>query len=213
MERLICLVIGYLCGIIQTGFIYGKMNNVDIRKLGSGNAGTTNALRTLGWKAGVVKFLGDFLKTILAAVIVRLIFGGDHEILRLLIMYTGFGVVLGHNYPFYLNFKGGKGIAATAGLTFIIDPVVCATVVAIFLAIFLTTKYVSLGSLTILIVFVVEVIIFGEMGKYGLSGSHLYEMYAIAVILAVLGWWRHRENIKRLLSGTENKIHFSKIKK
>ena len=212
MERIVWLIIGYLFGIIQTGFIYGKMNNVDIRKHGSGNAGTTNALRTLGWRAGVTTFLGDFLKTVLAAVVVRLVYGNS-EILQLLIMYTGFGVVLGHNYPFYLKFKGGKGIAATAGLTFIIDPVVCVTVVTIFLAIFLTTKYVSLGSLTILIVFVVEVVIFGQMGKYGLSGTYLYEMYGIAVILAAMGWWRHRENIKRLLSGTENKINFSKIKK
>ncbi len=212
MERIVCLIIGYLCGIIQTGFIYGKMNSVDIRKLGSGNAGTTNALRTLGWKAGVITFLGDFLKTVLAAMIVRIMFG-NHELFRLLIMYTGFGVVLGHNYPFYLNFRGGKGIAATVGLTFIIDPVVCLTVVIIFLSIFLSTKYVSLGSLTILIVFVVEVIIFGQMGKYGLAGTNLIEMYVIAVILAALGWWRHRENIKRLLKRTENKIDFSKIKK
>ena len=212
MERVICLVIGYLLGIIQTGFIYGKMNNVDIRNLGSGNAGTTNALRTLGWRAGVTTFLGDFLKTVVAAVVVRLVYA-DSSILNLLLMYTGMGVVLGHNYPFYLKFKGGKGIAATAGLTFMVDPFVGITVVAIFLAIFLTTKYVSLGSLTILIVFVVEIVLFGQSGKYGMTPSALYEMYAIAVFLAALGWWRHRENIKRLINGNENKINFSKIKK
>ncbi len=212
MERILCLIIGYLFGIIQTGFIYGKIKNVDIRKHGSGNAGATNALRTLGWRAGFTTFVGDFLKTVLAAVVIRLIFAGN-ELLPLLSVYTGLGVVLGHNYPFYLKFKGGKGVAATVGITFIVDPIICLTVIVIFLAIFLGTKYVSLGSLTIMIVFVVQVILFGQSGKYGLMNAELYEMYALAFVLAALCWWRHRENIKRLLKGTENKIDFKKIKK
>ena len=117
MERLICVLIGYAFGLIQTGYIYGKAYHVDIRKKGSGNAGTTNALRTMGWRAGAVTFLGDCFKCVFAVAAVSMIYGKIHaDIFPLLTMYTGMGVILGHNFPFYLQFKGGKGIAATAGL-------------------------------------------------------------------------------------------------
>lgn len=117
MERIVCILIGYIFGLFQTGYLYGRMNHVDIRKMGSGNAGSTNALRTLGVKAGVCTFLGDSFKCIFAVLAVRLIFGGNYgEILPLLSIYAGLGAVLGHNFPFYLGFKGGKGIAAMAGL-------------------------------------------------------------------------------------------------
>ena len=211
MERIICLVVGYLFGIIQTGFIYGKLMKIDIRQHGSGNAGATNALRTLGWRAGATTFIGDAVKSILAVLLIKTIFA-DHDATILLAMYTGLGVVLGHNYPFYLKFKGGKGIAASAGLMIAVDPLVFLPVFIIFLIIFLSTKYVSLGSLVIMVVFAVEIIVFGQMGRYDLLQNQLYEMYAIAIILTVLGWWRHRANIQRLLKGTENKIDFSKIK-
>lgn len=212
MVRVLCIIIGYFFGIIQTGFIYGKLNHIDIRNHGSGNAGATNALRTLGWRAGVTTFVGDVLKAILAITLVRFIFK-DNDMAQLYAMYTGLGVVLGHNYPFYLKFKGGKGIASTVGLIFAIDPLIGITIIAIFLIIFFATKYVSLGSIIVMVIFVVELIIFGQTGKYALSGAALYEMYAIAAVLAAMGWWRHRANIVRLLKGTENKINFSKIKK
>lgn len=212
MERIICLLIGYLFGIIQTGFIYGKIKHIDIRKHGSGNAGATNALRTLGWKAGATTFTGDALKAVAAVLIAKLIFADSPQVM-LLGLYAGMGVVLGHNYPFYLKFKGGKGIASTVGLMLATDPVIFLTILAIFLVIFLTTKYVSLGSLVCVLVFAVEFIIFGQMGKYGVDANQLYEMYGLAIFLAALGWWRHRANIQRLLKGTENKIIFSQIKK
>lgn len=212
MVRVLCVIIGYFFGIIQTGFIYGKLNHIDIRNHGSGNAGATNALRTLGWRAGVTTFVGDVLKAILAITLVRFIFK-DNDMAQLYAMYTGLGVVLGHNYPFYLKFKGGKGIASTVGLIFAIDPLIGITIIAIFLIIFFATKYVSLGSIIVMVIFVVELIIFGQTGKYALSSAALYEMYAIAAVLAAMGWWRHRANIVRLFKGTENKINFSKIKK
>ena len=212
MVRVLCVIIGYFFGIIQTGFIYGKLNHIDIRNHGSGNAGATNALRTLGWRAGVTTFVGDVLKAILAITLVKFIFK-DNDMAQLYAMYTGLGVVLGHNYPFYLKFKGGKGIASTVGLIFAIDPLIGITIIAIFLIIFFATKYVSLGSIIVMVIFVVELIIFGQTGKYAMSGVALYEMYAIAAVLAAMGWWRHRANIVRLLKGTENKINFSKIKK
>ena len=117
MERLVCLLIGYIFGLFQTGYFYGKTQGVDIRKMGSGNAGSTNALRTMGIKAGMITLLGDCFKCVIAVLVVRGIYGQSHaDILPLLSLYTGFGAVLGHNFPFYLKFKGGKGIAVTAGM-------------------------------------------------------------------------------------------------
>ena len=206
MERIICLAIGYVFGIFQTGYFYGKTKNVDIRQYGSGNAGTTNTLRTLGWKAGVITFIGDCLKCVFAVLLTRIIFGADHELISLLSMYTGAGVVLGHNYPFYMNFKGGKGIAATAGLILTTHPIMFLIVASIFAAIVLTTRYVSLGSIVIMIVYVIEVIVFGTMGGFHLNPPYIYEIYAVAVFLSIMAIYRHRENVKRLLSGTENKF-------
>ncbi len=95
MERIVCLVIGYIFGLFQTGYLYGKAHHVDIRKQGSGNAGTTNALRTMGWKAGAVTFLGDCFKCVFAVVVVHLLFAKNYgDILPLLSMYAGMGAVL-----------------------------------------------------------------------------------------------------------------------
>ena len=120
MERIICLAIGYICGLLQTGYLVGKMNHVDIRKEGSGNAGSTNALRVMGWKAGAMTFAGDVIKCLAAVLIARYIYR-DTEYVPLLAMYAGMGATLGHNFPFYLKFKGGKGIAVLAGLVLVRD--------------------------------------------------------------------------------------------
>lgn len=118
MIRIVCLAIGYCFGLFQTAFIYGKMHGIDIREKGSGNAGTTNALRVLGKKAGLIVFLGDALKAVFAMVLVHFLFENSHpEMGALLRIYAGAGVVLGHNFPFYMGFKGGKGIAATGGIS------------------------------------------------------------------------------------------------
>lgn len=207
MERLICVIIGYVFGLIQTGFFYGKAHHIDIRKHGSGNAGTTNALRTLGWKAGAVTFLGDCFKCVAAVVVVHLIYGKTYpDIMPLLSMYAGMGAVIGHNYPFYLKFKGGKGIAATAGLivsTNIWMAVICLIVFALVVGI---TRYVSLGSLVIVVLFVIEVVIYGQGGHFGLTAPRLYEMYGIVIFLMLSAFFKHRANIGRLLNGTENKL-------
>lgn len=212
MERIISILIGYAFGLFQTGYIYGMLNHVDIRKHGSGNAGTTNALRTLGWKAGVITFIGDCLKCVVAVLAVRLIFA-QHDNVQLLAGYAGLGVVLGHNYPFYLKFKGGKGIAATAGLVLSVNPIMFLTVAIVFIAIVWFTQYVSLGSLVIMLMFVAEVIIYGQMGGLHLATPELYEFYVIVVFLAAMAFYRHRANIKRLLTGTENKTNLRKIGK
>lgn len=215
MERIICLIIGYIFGLFQTGYIYGRLHHMDIRKQGSGNAGTTNALRTLGWKAGLVTFLGDSFKCIFAVIAVHLIYGNTRQdIIPLLAMYAGMGAVLGHNYPFYMRFKGGKGIATTAGLIASTLPLpfgfVC---LVIFIAIVAFTKYVSVGSLAVVTVYLIEVILYGQWGGFGVNHRTAIEMYIIAFILLVSAVYKHRANIQRLLNGTENKLSVGKSKK
>lgn len=215
MERFICVMIGYVFGLLQTGYIYGKLHHVDIRREGSGNAGTTNVLRTMGWKAGAVTFLGDCFKCVFAVLTVYLIYGEmKADIFPLLKLYTGMGVILGHNFPFYMRFKGGKGIAATAGL--LISTVnlwmVLVCLIA-FVGVVGITKYVSLGSLVVVVIYFAEIVIYGQMGKFRMPSGALYEMYAVAAFLMVLAFYKHRENIKRLLSGTENKLSVGKHKK
>ena len=215
MERIICLAIGYAFGLFQTGYIYGKCHKVDIRTMGSGNAGTTNALRTMGWKAGAITFLGDAFKCIFAVLLVRQIFGESHaDMLPLLSMYAGMGAVLGHNYPFYLQFKGGEGIAATAGLlastTNLPMTLIC---LFAFIGVVAATKYVSVGSLVVVTIYMLEIIIFGQMGGFGIAQGYLFEMYAIAVLLLISAVYKHKENIKRLKNGTENKLSVGKSKK
>ena len=214
MERLICVMIGYVFGLFQTGYIYGKMHNIDIRKQGSGNAGTTNALRTMGWKAGLVTFLGDCFKCVFAVVIVHLLYGKTHaDMIPLLAMYAGMGAVLGHNYPFYLKFKGGKGIAATAGLLVSTTNVWMVLICLVaFVAIVGVTRYVSLGSLAVVIIYLVEVVVYGQMGGFGVAANYLCEMYAIVAFLMLSAFFKHRANIQRILSGTENKLSVGKNK-
>ncbi|SFA77818.1 acyl-phosphate glycerol-3-phosphate acyltransferase [Acetitomaculum ruminis DSM 5522] len=211
MERLICLGIGYVLGLFQTSYIYGKIHNTDIREHGSGNAGTTNALRTFGVKAGLLTFLGDFAKAILAALLVSLIFKNlGYSYVRVLEMYAGLGAVLGHVFPFYLHFKGGKGVASTAGLMIIIDTKITLLMMLTFIIISLTTKYVSLASLTATILLTIVVTIAGFNGYLDVSNEYLYEIIAITVILMLIIIFKHRGNIKKLLNGTENKLNLSK---
>ena len=214
MERVICLIVGYVFGLIQTGYIYGKTQNIDIRKHGSGNAGTTNALRTMGWKAGVITFLGDCLKCIIAVAVVHLLYGKTHaDIMPVLAMYAGMGAVLGHNYPFYMNFKGGKGIATSTGLLICTLNAPCILIcVAVFAAVVAVTKYVSAASLSAAAAYAVCAIVYGRMGGFGVTGANLIEVYVIAFILVVSAIYKHKSNIQRLLNGTENKISVGKKK-
>ena len=170
MERLVCVAIGYLFGLFQTAYIYGKLHGIDIRNYGSGNAGTTNTLRVLGTKAGLIVLAGDILKCILAIAAVRLLFaGGVHEdMYYLLAMYAALGAILGHDYPFYLGFKGGKGIAATAGMILAIHPAFIPMGVILFFGTFLLTHYVSLGSLLVYAGFLIEMVIMGQMDLFSM---------------------------------------------
>ena len=146
MERAICLAMGYVFGLFQTGYLYSKSKNMDIRNYGSGNAGSTNVLRVMGVKAGLIVFLGDAGKMILACLLTRMLYSGQQEMLYVYLLYTGLGVILGHNYPFYMGFKGGKGIAASAGLLASLDWRVMLICLVVFVATVAITRFVSLGS-------------------------------------------------------------------
>ncbi|MBD5544268.1 MAG: glycerol-3-phosphate 1-O-acyltransferase PlsY [Lachnospiraceae bacterium] len=214
MERIICLVIGYVFGLFQTAFIYGKAHGIDIRQHGSGNSGTTNALRVLGKKAGLIVFLGDVLKTVLAMVICRLLFQNSApQMLPLLSLYAGTGVILGHNFPFYMKFKGGKGIAATAGLVTAFDWRFMLVALVLFCMAFFLTNYVSLGSLLVYAGFMVELVVFGQLGKFQMSRNLVYELYVLGAFLTIMAYVKHRENIKRLLKGEERKTYLHKKNK
>lgn len=210
MERIICLVAGYLFGLLQTGYFYGRLNKIDIRNYGSGNSGTTNALRVLGKKAGAVVFFGDFLKAFIPCMAVRILFRERPEIAYLFMLYTGLGVILGHNYPFYLKFKGGKGIAATAGLIVALDLRLMAVTLAAFVILVAVTRFVSLGSLVVATIFLAWLVIMGGRGSYGLQAAYLPEFYIVAAVITGQAYWRHRANIVRLVQGKENKISFGK---
>ena len=207
MERVICLLIGYVFGLFQTAYFYGKTKGIDIRKYGSGNAGTTNALRVLGTKAGLIVFAGDCLKCIIAVCITRALFSTGHpENIYLLCLYTGAGSIIGHNFPFYMGFKGGKGIAASAGLLASTDWRVMLVCLVVFVAAVAITRYVSLGSILVMICFFIGMVFFGARGDFGIAAAHLTEFYVLAGLISAMGIWRHHTNIKRLLSGTENKL-------
>ncbi|MCR5719944.1 MAG: glycerol-3-phosphate 1-O-acyltransferase PlsY [Lachnospiraceae bacterium] len=218
--RICFIVIGYFFGLIQTAFIYGKLHGIDIREHGSGNAGTTNTLRVLGTKAGLVVFFGDSFKCILAILVTVALFQSKCDIHKLLIgAYTATGVIFGHNFPFYMNFKGGKGIAATAGLIisfWILTGNIWFFIIGnlAFFGVFFITHYVSLGSLVLYITFFVMCLVMGTMGLFeGISSVQLTEMYIVIIVLLVMAFWRHRSNIKKLIKGEERKTYLLKKNK
>lgn len=213
MERIICLLIGYACGLIQTGYFYTKLHHVDIRSVGSGNSGSTNVMRAMGPRAGLIVFLGDAFKTLIPCLIVRAVLKARMpEMVNLLVLYTAFGTILGHNFPFYLKFKGGKGIASTAGLLAAMDWRVMLICLAAFILVVAMTRYVSLGSLTVVSLFLIGMIFFASRGDYGLAPQYLTEFYVLSAAVTAMAFWRHRTNIVRLIHGNENKLSLGHTK-
>lgn len=200
LHIIICLLVGYIFGNFQTAFLVGKKNNVDIREYGSGNAGTTNAFRTLGKKAGVITFIGDVLKAIIPMLLVRFVFFKDCDYNELLVLYTGFGTVLGHNYPFWLKFKGGKGIAVTASVLVTFDPWMVIPGAIVFFGVAAITKYVSLSSMLLTLV------IPAWIAATRWDSPYFVHMLIVSVLFFASAVFRHRANIVRLKNGTENKI-------
>ena len=205
--RVVVLAIGYLLGIFLTGYFYGKAHNIDIREHGSGNSGTTNTLRTLGKKAGAITFIGDLAKAIIAVMIARFAFAGVWEgDIKVLEMYAGFGAVLGHNFPFFLKFKGGKGIACTSGVILSVCPLAAPLCLVLFVGSVAITRYVSLGSILVVTAYLIQTIVFNLFGLLGIEEAWVLEFDIVAACFAIMGIWRHRANIVRLINVTENKL-------
>lgn len=199
MFRVACLLIGYLLGCFQTAFIVGKFKkNIDIRQYGSGNSGTTNAIRVLGWKLGALTFFGDIAKAVIAVVIARVLFDDP-----LAGFYAGFGAIIGHNWPVFLKFKGGKGIASTIGVLLAVDLRIGLILMGILAITIALTKYVSLGSILMVVAIPILMLIFHRDN---------WEFILLGLLIMISGLYRHHANIKRLLSRTENKLGHKKFK-
>ncbi len=211
--RLICVFIGYACGLFQTGYIVGKIKGIDIRQHGSGNAGTTNILRTMGAKYAAIVLLGDALKCGLAILITNLLYARSFpDIISLLSLYASFGVILGHNFPLYMGFRGGKGIAATAGfIIFGLSPVMTLVGIIVFFSIFFITHYVSLGSILLYVALMICSFVFFKIDHYGWTAmghaEHYIEYSAVIIIMMILMLVRHKDNIARLAKGCERKTY------
>jgi acyl phosphate:glycerol-3-phosphate acyltransferase len=203
LKILAALAMGYLLGSLNTSVIVGKIFGKDIRSLGSKNAGLTNTLRVLGKSAAVVVLAGDVLKGIVACLIglqlgVYLSSGGATDCVSLLA--AGAGVVIGHNWPVYFGFKGGKGALTAVTVLFMIDWVMALICLGLFLTIVASTRYVSLGTIC-------ATLLFAVLSFIPFFGKTFY-FHIFACLMAFIVIFKHRENIRRLLSGTENKLTF-----
>lgn len=191
MNLVLVSVLAYLTGNFATAYLVSKAAaKIDIRSYGSGNAGSTNVLRVLGAKAAVITFAGDALKGAIAVLIGGYIAGSYGQAL------AGFFVVIGHNWPIVLKFKGGKGIATTIGLMIPIDPLMVLVIVAAGVTLIAVTRYVSLGSLSGIVIFPIAMIITQKP----------FEYITMSIILSVMAVYRHRNNISKLIKGNESKI-------
>lgn len=210
IARVVAVLIGYVFGLCQTGYFYGKTQGIDIRKQGSGNAGTTNTLRVLGYKAGLITFIGDFSKAVLAILAVRMLFlfgwKGFEDSVMLLEFYAGFGAVLGHNFPFFLKFRGGKGIACTAGVIVALCPLAAIGCFIAFNLVLFISRYVSLSSIIMVTVFLIQVIVYNCLGILRVPENLVIEFDILTACFTIMAIWRHHANIGRLIHGTENKF-------
>lgn len=223
--RIIGLAVGYIFGMFQTGYIYGRMHHIDIRDYGSHNSGTTNVSRIFGKKVGTLTYFVDALKGLFAILVMRLLWNtgvidvslaADAGAFKyLLALYTGIGVVLGHNYPFYMGFKGGKGIAASSGVILgMFQWPIFFICFVLFFGITLPSRYVSLGSIVMMAGYFIATLVLGQLGMLPVTEASgmLPELYLLALIFSGMAIFKHRSNISRLLKGTESRI-FEKNKK
>ena len=199
LKYLLIAVICYFLGNISTGLLIGKLTaQIDIRQHGSGNAGTTNVMRTLGWVPSLLTLAGDVLKAVLAVVIGRAIAGEIGWIVGAV------AVLLGHNWPVLFGFKGGKGMACSLGIILATEPLFALTVLAVQVLVLVITRYMSVASLTTSVLYPVLVICFH-------ASDTPYVVFSI--LAACLAIFCHRSNISHLIHHTENRLDFSKIKK
>lgn len=217
----ICAICGYLLGSINSSLIVGKFYGVDVRNYGSGNAGTTNVLRTLGKKAAAFTFIGDFLKGIIACLVgsglISLcllvfgdaVFGTVTNPAQIGLMAAGAFSVFGHNWPVYFGFKGGKGVLTTFSVLLMMGPIPALFALLFFIIVVALTRYISLGSMlagVFLPVFVGVTSLFDL--HWGVEETVSYLIFTIPLVLLLIV--RHRKNIVRLIHGTENKFSLHK---
>ncbi|MGI6527837.1 MAG: glycerol-3-phosphate 1-O-acyltransferase PlsY [Caldicoprobacterales bacterium] len=196
LKYLLACAAGYFIGNLAPSYFLGKLlRKIDIREHGSGNAGATNTFRVLGTSAGVIVFICDILKGVLAVYIGLWLTGSS-----LGGMLTGGFAVAGHNWPVVLSFKGGKGIASSFGLILVLFPAIGLILFFIALIVVLLSRYVSMGSISAAILFPILLAVFGQP----------WELCFIGLLLAGMAVLRHRENIQRLRQGTENQVSFLK---
>ena len=201
-----CLVGGYLFGSLNASIIIGKLKGVDIRSQGSKNAGMTNALRVLGKKTAAIVFLFDLLKSVVAVLLARYCAGvlaaDATNISRYAQYLAGLGAVLGHNFPVYFGFRGGKGILASWGLIMVLDYRIALMLLIVFALVVGATRYVSLASITSAILYPLFVIVL----NFNLDEPTVPYYIALSLVISALAVYRHRANIARLKSGTESKL-------
>ena len=209
VARLVSILIGYVFGMFLSGFFIGKARDVDIRKQGSGNIGTTNTMRILGIRVGAITLLLDCLKCIAGIAVVWAVFQESQpENIRLLMLYGALGAILGHDFPVFMKFKGGKGIACSFGMMIALYPQFLPVCVLVFAIAVGLTRFVSLGSILAAVALAVQVIVVGNMGYLSYGPGDLLEAQIITCVMAVLAIYLHKSNIKRLLAGNENKLSF-----
>lgn len=190
MYALFLIAVCYLIGSIPFSYLISRFKGVDIRRRGSGNVGATNVLRTLGPAFAAAALVGDLLKGAAAAWIGTLAGGGW------VLLGCAFFVVVGHCYPVFLKFKGGKGVATSAGVILFLFPAQLFIMLAVFIVITALLRYVSLASVTAAVLFPVLILVSGKSWQFVL----------LSLLLAILVVYRHRENITRLRNGTEPKL-------
>lgn len=215
------MVVAYLLGSLNIAIIVTKaFTGEDIRKMGSGNGGFTNVMRSVGTTAGVITFIGDFLKCVVAVVIGGLLFATmtttlpHNELVGYGKYLAGMCCFLGHIFPVYFGFKGGKGVVTVAALLAVINPVIFAVAVTTFLIMFICTKIVSISSIISGVVIVISTFLFTYFYSYKASGKYPLEYVVTVTIMtfvicgSVIA--KHHANIGRLLRGEEKKLELKK---
>lgn len=211
---IIVAVIAYLIGSINFSVLISKkMAGFDVREKGSGNAGTTNMLRSVGKKAAVITLVCDILKGVVS-IIIAIIVGNIAKNLdrELLLQIAGIAVVLGHTFPIFFGFKGGKGVATSLGVLLMSNwqiGLICLVFAVVLMAL---TRMVSLGSCAAAVLFPVLTLFINQHYTVLTDGKSGRVYFVYSVILAIIVLYNHRSNIKRILSGTENKLSFKETK-
>jgi glycerol-3-phosphate acyltransferase PlsY len=193
-------LLSYLMGSVPAGYIAGRFAGIDIRSVGSGNVGATNVLRILGKPYGYAVFLFDFFKGVGAVWMSILIINAAHpgnQESELVGIMAGVLCVLGHTYPVWLGFKGGKGVATSAGVLFGLMPPAALTVLAVWFVTFQATKYVSVASIVAAVALPATAAVMVHFEKAGMPLVYFCACLAVVIV------WRHRSNVSRLMKGTE----------